>query len=165
MNKCYESIGWKNGKEGGTALGAFNLDKVDAAVNEIDNRVVEMDSVKMNRADLRSSGTVEITETEGKLYAEIAKNAVTDEHIESHYLANIKAESSKAETASASASESAQSAKEASKNAQNMLDQVNKKLNIVEFEMDGEGNIVYPDNSAYRFLFGDDGILYYEITV
>lgn len=241
MNKCYESIGWKNGKEGGTALGATNLDKIDAAVNEIDNRVLAMDTAKANQSDLLTtisnvtfdektglftftkkngatfsidtkieklainfvfdeatqqivitlddgtkqyidvssfitqleflnSATVNLIVVNGKVMAEIVKGSITDEYLEPNYLANIKVEASKAETASASAKASeeraineAQTAKEYNDNTKNLLDQVNKRLNIVEFEMDAEGNIVYPDNSVYRFVLGDDGILYYEI--
>lgn len=42
MNKVYEPINWQNEKEGGTALNASNLNKMDVALNEIDNRVIEL---------------------------------------------------------------------------------------------------------------------------
>lgn len=170
MNKVYEPINWQNGEIGGTALGEQNLNKMDSALNEIDNRVVEMDSAKMNRADFRNGETVEITETNGKVSAEVIKGSITDEHIEAHYLANIQSEANKAETASANAQASeekatseAQTAKDYNDNTKNLLDQVNKRLNIVDFELDDEGDLIYTDNEAYRFELGDDGVLCYEI--
>lgn len=42
MNKAYERIDWKNKSVGGTALGMINLNRMDAAIDEIDNRVVEL---------------------------------------------------------------------------------------------------------------------------
>ncbi len=42
MNKVYESIGWKNGEEGGTPLDSNNLNRMDNALNEIDNRVLSL---------------------------------------------------------------------------------------------------------------------------
>jgi hypothetical protein len=241
MNKAYRRVNWQNSEEGGTALNANNLNQMDVALYEIDNRVVEMDSAKANQSDLLTtisnvtfdektglftftkkngatfsidtkiekiavnfvfdeatqrivitlddgtkqyvdvssfitqleflnSSTVNIVVQNGKVRAEIVKGSITDEYIEPNYLANIKVEASKAETASASAKASeeraineAQTAKEASENAQNLIVQVNKRLNIVVFEMDDEGNLVYTDNSTYRFVLGDDGNLYYEI--
>lgn len=48
MDKAYSRINWQNQPSTSTALGATNLNKMDVAVNEIDNRVVTMDTSKAN---------------------------------------------------------------------------------------------------------------------
>lgn len=42
MNKVYTRINWKNGEDGNTPLNENNLNKMDAAIDEIDNRVLEL---------------------------------------------------------------------------------------------------------------------------
>lgn len=46
MDKTYTRINWANQPSTTTALGATNLNKMDLALNEIDNRVVDMDTSK-----------------------------------------------------------------------------------------------------------------------
>ena len=46
MDKVYSRINWQNQPSTATALGATNLNKIDVALNEIDNRVVAMDTSK-----------------------------------------------------------------------------------------------------------------------
>lgn len=42
MNKVYTRINWENGEDGNTPLNENNLNKMDAAIDEIDNRVLEL---------------------------------------------------------------------------------------------------------------------------
>ncbi len=47
--KSYAKISWKNKTE--PALNAINLGKVDSALNEVDNRTIELDSVKLDASE------------------------------------------------------------------------------------------------------------------
>ena len=49
MNKIYSRINWKNYPSEETALNEKNLNKMDLALYNIDNRVVEMDATKVNK--------------------------------------------------------------------------------------------------------------------
>lgn len=55
MNKTYERIVWENYTSTNTPLNATNLNKMDSALNEIDNRVVNFDTTKANQNDLLQS--------------------------------------------------------------------------------------------------------------
>lgn len=49
MNKLYTRIIWENFPSERTALNESNLNRMDLALDNIDNRVVEMDSTKVNK--------------------------------------------------------------------------------------------------------------------
>lgn len=44
MEKLYKKIGWKNKPNLATPLGATNLKKIDEAIDELDNRTIELDN-------------------------------------------------------------------------------------------------------------------------
>ena len=48
MNKVYSRINWKNYPSEETALNEKNLNKMDLALDNLDNRVIEMDATKIN---------------------------------------------------------------------------------------------------------------------
>ena len=48
MNKLYTRIEWENFPSEKTALNESNLNRMDLAIDNIDNRVIEMDSTKVN---------------------------------------------------------------------------------------------------------------------
>ncbi|MBQ0113049.1 MAG: hypothetical protein KBT03_07965 [Bacteroidales bacterium] len=52
MDKTYARINWLNEPSTNTPLNQSNLNKMDYALNEIDNRVVSFDSTKANQSDL-----------------------------------------------------------------------------------------------------------------
>lgn len=43
MNKAFDDFTWKNGSSGGTPLNATNLNKINSAVDTIDDRVITLD--------------------------------------------------------------------------------------------------------------------------
>lgn len=49
MNKLYSRINWKNYPSEETALNETNLNKMDLALDNLDNRVIEMDLTKVNK--------------------------------------------------------------------------------------------------------------------
>ena len=46
-NKIYALINWKNRPSTTTALGATNLNKMDVAINTLDNRVIQLQTEKL----------------------------------------------------------------------------------------------------------------------
>lgn len=54
MNKAYERINWENYPSENTALNEANLNKMDAALNEVDNRVVAHETTKLDVATANS---------------------------------------------------------------------------------------------------------------
>ena len=49
MNKLYSRINWKNYPSEETALNETNLNRMDLALDNLDNRVIEMDLTKVNK--------------------------------------------------------------------------------------------------------------------
>lgn len=49
-NKYYSRINWKNRPSTATALGATNLNHMDTALNEVDNRIVALDQNKLEKS-------------------------------------------------------------------------------------------------------------------
>lgn len=54
MNKAHSRINWENRPSDATPLNASNLNKLDVAINEIDNRVVAMDTTKLDKTTAMS---------------------------------------------------------------------------------------------------------------
>lgn len=52
MEKAYSRINWENEPSVATPINETNLNKMDSAINTIDNRVVSMDTTKANEADM-----------------------------------------------------------------------------------------------------------------
>lgn len=55
MEKAYSRIIWQNQPSTATALGATNLNRIDVALNEVDNRVVAMDTSKAEASVVNST--------------------------------------------------------------------------------------------------------------
>ena len=53
--KLFSKINWQNKPSSATALGATNLNKIDYALDEIDNRVIELNTSKVDLEDLRNT--------------------------------------------------------------------------------------------------------------
>lgn len=51
MNKVYTRINWENEPSYKTPVNETNLNKMDFALNEVDNRLIEMDTTKLSKAD------------------------------------------------------------------------------------------------------------------
>lgn len=54
MNKIYSRIDWKNYPNTSTALNETNLNRMDKAIDDLDNRVIEQDSTKANQATVNN---------------------------------------------------------------------------------------------------------------
>ena len=189
MNKAYNRIKWENYPSDSTPLNENNLNKMDVAINEVDNRVISLDTTKLPVAtaytmvkdvkfdektgvftitklngsvikidtalekistnfrfdhstqkliltlidgtaqevdlsalltqyEFTDSDTIAFTiDTSGKVVASVKKGSITQDMLEPNYLANIKVEVAKAESASLSADTSAKNAKTSETNA------------------------------------------------
>lgn len=51
MNKVYSRINWENEPSDKTPLNETNLNKMDFALNEVDNRLIEQDTTKLSKVD------------------------------------------------------------------------------------------------------------------
>lgn len=51
MNKVYTRINWENEPSDNTPINETNLNKMDFALNEVDNRLIEQDTTKLSKTD------------------------------------------------------------------------------------------------------------------
>lgn len=78
MNKVYRRINWLNAPSATTQLGASNLNKMDSAIDSIDDRVVLMDYTKVDTTGIatvvknielnQTNGVITITRFDGSAY-------------------------------------------------------------------------------------------------
>lgn len=54
MNKVYSRIDWKNYPNTSTAINETNLNRMDKAIDDLDNRVIEQDSTKANQTTVNN---------------------------------------------------------------------------------------------------------------
>ncbi len=123
--------------------------------------------------------------TEGKVVGNIKPNSITDQMLQTNYLADITTQANTAVSASQSALESQSlaeqsaedakysateantakaSAKSYAESAQSANEEINRKLHLAEFDIDDNGNLIYTDTSAYTFSVDDNGNLNWEVA-
>ena len=109
--------------------------------------------------------------SDGKVKAIVKEGSIQERHLRPDYLADIKVESSKAVASAKSAGESetkaaksATDAKDSADRAQEIENEINKKLTMTEFDVNEDGELVYTDNSAYNFVVDNDGNLNWEVA-
>ena len=242
MQKIYSRINWENFPSEKTAVNESNLNKMDLAIDNLDDRVVAMDAskvdltkanelveailwdesngtltvVKMNgsravidtkleklavnftynpqtqqlvitlddgtvqNVDLSSliteyefldSDTIAFEITDGKVKAIVKNGSITEDKLQPNFLADIKVESAKAVASAKSAGESetnaaksATYAKDSADRAQEIENEINKKLTMTEFDVNEDGDLIYTDNAAYNFVVDNDGNLNWEVA-
>ena len=54
LNKVYSRISWKNYPNTSTAINETNLNRMDKAIDDLDNRVIEQDSTKANQTTVNN---------------------------------------------------------------------------------------------------------------
>lgn len=242
MTKAFNMFLWQNSPSVNTPLGESMLNKVNNALNTVDDRVVNFDTTKANVTDLLTAmadvtfnkdtgeftftkkngaktvidtkleklavnftydatnqrlvltlddGTIQyvdlktlVTELDfldsntvffyvnnGKVTANILKGSITDEYLEPNYLANIKLHASQALESANTAVESAEIAQTSANLAKDYFDgtveaiaEINKKLNIADFQVNTDGYLTYNDDSSYDFAVDDNGYLNWEVA-
>lgn len=109
--------------------------------------------------------------SDGKVSAIVKEGSIQEKHLRPDYLADIKVESAKAVASAKSAGESetkaaksATDAKDSADRAQEIENEINKKLSMAEFDVNEDGELIYTDNSAYNFTVDNDGNLNWEVA-
>lgn len=107
----------------------------------------------------------------GTVTARIKNNSVTDDMLESGYLAQIQAKAESAGNSATSAEKSkneavasAESASASSADAKDALTQINKKLGLAEFSLNDDGELIYTDDTGYLFYVNENGNLLWEVA-
>ena len=109
--------------------------------------------------------------SDGKVKAIVKEGSIQERHLRPDYLADIKVESSKAvnsatnaKTSETNAEKSATDAKDSADRAQEIENEINKKLTMTEFDVNEDGELIYTDNAAYNFVVDNDGNLNWEVA-
>lgn len=109
--------------------------------------------------------------SDGKVSAIVKEGSIQEKHLRPDYLADIKVESAKAVASAKSAGESetkaaksATDAKDSADRAQEIENEINKKLTMTEFDVNEDGELIYMDNAAYNFFVDNDGNLNWEVA-
>lgn len=255
--KLFSNFAWKNRPDTSTPLGQTLLNRLNNAINGIDDRVITLNAEKASTNDLNGSivnvrldektgiftftrfdgttftvntaleevvtnfrydyqtqslvltladGTTQnvdlsalITQYEftssatilftvgtgGKVMANIKPNSITDQMLQTNYLADITTQANTAVSASQSALESQSLAEQSAENskasaltanthkesargyaetAESAKNEIIKKLELAEFNIDDNGNLIYTDTSTYAFSVDDNGYLNWEVA-
>lgn len=243
MQKIYSRINWENFPSEKTAVNESNLNKMDLAIDNLDDRVVAMDASKVDLTKANelvkeilwdeSNGTLTVVKmngskamidtkleklavnfkydpesqqlviklddgtaqnvdlsalitqyeflegdeiafevtSDGKVKPMIKGGSITEDKLQPNFLADIKVESAKAVASAKSAKESetkaatsATDAKDSADRAQEIENEINKKLTMAEFDVNEDGELIYTDNAAYNFVVDNDGNLNWEVA-
>lgn len=243
MQKIYSRINWENFPSEKTAVNESNLNKMDLAIDNLDDRVVAMDASKVDLTKANelvkeilwdeSNGTLTVVKmngskavidtkleklavnfkydpesqqlvitlddgtaqnvdlsalitqyeflegdeiafevtSDGKVKPMIKGGSITEDKLQPNFLADIKVESAKAVASAKSAKEfetkavaSATDSKNSADRAQEIENEINKKLTMTEFDVNEDGELIYTDNSAYNFVVDNDGNLNWEVA-
>ena len=152
----------------------FTYDKTNQQlVITLDDGTIQYVDLKalITELDFLDSNTVFFYVNNGKVTANILKGSITDEYLEPNYLANIKVHASQALTSANTAVESAEIAQTSANLAKDYFDgtveaiaEINKKLNIADFQVNTDGYLTYNDDSSYNFAVDDNGYLNWEVA-
>ena len=242
MQKIYSRIKWENLPSEKTAVNESNLNKMDLAVDNLDDRVVAMDASKVDLAKANelvkeilwdeSKGTITVVKmngskavidtkleklavnftydpqsqqliitlddgttqnvdlsaliteyefldsdtiafeiTDGKIKAIVKNGSITEDMLQPNFLADVKVEAEKAK-ASASAADASEKestvqanlSKEYADKAKEYSDNIDKKAHLATFDVNGDGELIYTDNTADVFTVDNDGNLNWEVA-
>ena len=142
--------------------------------------VITLDDGTVQNVDLSSliteyefldSDTIAFEITGGKVKAIVKNGSITEDKLQPNFLADIKVESAKAVASAKSAKKSetkaatsATDAKDSADRAQEIENEINKKLTMTEFNVNEDGELIYTDNAAYNFVVDNDGNLNWEVA-
>lgn len=68
MNKAYERINWQNKPSTATKINATNLNKMDLALDTIDDRVIELDTNKQDKSIVKAGNPITFNITDGGVF-------------------------------------------------------------------------------------------------
>lgn len=116
--------------------------------------------------------------SDGKVKPMIKGGSITEDKLQPNFLADIKVEVTKAETASEASSKFADASnvssveskkqadisKEYADKAKEYTDNLDKKAQLATFDVNEDGELVYTDNSRDNFTVDNDGNLNWEVA-
>lgn len=249
MQKVYQRINWENYPSQETPLNETNLNIIDYAVDEHDNRIISLDSTKLDKitanglvnaitfnestgvltisylsgatatidtklekiavnfkydtetqkliiilddgttqeVDLSTlisqyefleSDSIAFELTDGKVKAVVKNGSITEDKLQPNYLADIKVEQEKARSSANAAAVSEDNADKYQSMAEQymndtkkiagdqgeILEEINRKLQMTDFDIDSDGNLTYTDETSYTFLVDDNGDMNWEVA-
>lgn len=149
--------------------------------------VITLDDGTTQNVDLSSliteyefldSDTIAFEVTDGKVKAIVKNGSITEDKLQPNFLADIKVEVTKAETASKSSSKFADASnassveskkqadisKEYADKSKEYTDNLDKKAQLATFDVNEDGELVYTDNSRDIFTVDNDGNLNWEVA-
>lgn len=128
-------------------------------------------SALITEYEFLDSDTIAFEITDGKVKAIVKNGSITEDKLQPNFLADIKVESAKAvnsatnaKASETNAAKSATDAKDSADRAQEIENEINKKLTMTEFDVNEDGELIYTDNSAYNFVVDNDGNLNWEVA-
>lgn len=128
-------------------------------------------SALITEYEFLDSDTIAFEITDGKVKAIVKNGSITENKLQPNFLADIKVESAKAvnsatnaKASETNAAKSATDAKDSADRAQEIENEINKKLTMTEFDVNDDGELIYTDNSAYNFVVDNDGNLNWEVA-
>lgn len=128
-------------------------------------------SALITEYEFTDSDTIAFEITDGKVKAIVKNGSITEDKLQPNFLADVKVESAKSVASAKSAKESetnaaksATDAKDSADRAQEIENEINKKLTMSEFDVNEDGELIYTDNSAYNFVVDNDGNLNWEVA-
>lgn len=148
--------------------------------------VITLDDGTVQNVDLSSliteyefldSDTIAFEIAGGKVKAIVKNGSITEDKLQPNFLADIKVEVTKAETASKSSSKFADASnassveskkqadisKEYADKAKEYTDNLDKKAQLATFDVNEDGELIYTDNSRDIFAVDNDGNLNWEV--
>lgn len=128
-------------------------------------------SALITQYEFLDSDTIAFEITDGKVKAIVKNGSITEDKLKPNFLADIKVESAKAVASAKSAGESETNAAKSATDSKNSVDraqeienEINKKLTMTEFDVNEDGELIYTDNAAYNFVVDNDGNLNWEVA-
>ena len=128
-------------------------------------------SALITQYEFLDSDTIAFEITDGKVKSIVKNGSITEDKLQPNFLADIKVESAKAVASAKSAGESetnaaksATDSKNSADRAQEIENEINKKLTMTEFDVNEDGELIYTDNAAYNFVVDNDGNLNWEVA-
>lgn len=128
-------------------------------------------SALITQYEFLESDTIVFEITDGKVKSIVKNGSITEDKLQPNFLADIKVESAKAVASAKSAGESetnaaksATDSKNSADRAQEIENEINKKLTMTEFDVNEDGELIYTDNAAYNFVVDNDGNLNWEVA-
>lgn len=82
MNKAYERINWQNKPSTATPLSATNMNKMDLALDTIDDRVIDLDTNKADKSIVKVGNPITFNTADGGVFdkAEVEFSPIQDLH-------------------------------------------------------------------------------------